>query len=493
MNGYKKKKASKIMLTTSLVFLSVRILAADLRGEGPRLLPEDRITQSQIVNREKTLREIREAGLAIFVTPFNKFDGHGDGPHDPNILDQRSPSAGNRPTLQGNGSFLRINGLDAQTCLECHAIVSNLTVPSRFGIGGVGGINTSAMFQPGNMNVADADFDGRAEYDGRLINPPFLFGVGGVELVAREMTQDLQELKHMALRNPGRNIVLESKQIQFGSISADVYGTLDISKIEGIDADLVVRPFGRKGDAASIREFDVGAMAFHLGMQAAEAFGGPYADADNDGVSNEISVGDLTALSVFLSSLERPQQKKGNKHKKGAALFRQIGCAGCHVPFIDTRDTHLPFKLIGAPDRPFADTFYELDLTKPPAAFVRNDIGGIKVPMFADLKRHDMGEEMAEDFSLASAQTNRVFITAKLWGVADTAPYMHDGRAFTLSEAIRMHDAPGSEASSAARNFQNLDNREKNAVLDFMLSLRTPAKPAKDLLRSKTDAPGDNR
>jgi CxxC motif-containing protein (DUF1111 family) len=226
-------------------------------------------------------------------------------------------------------------------------------------------------------------------------------------------------------------------------------------------------------------------MAFHLGMQATEAFGGPYADADNDGISNEISVGDLTSLSVFLSTLERPQRTDGEKHKMGAALFRQIGCAGCHVPVIDTRDTHLPLKLTGAPDRPFEDTFYELDLTKPPAAFSRNDMGGIEVPLFSDLKRHDMGEELAETFSLASAQTNREYITAKLWGVADTAPYMHDGRAFTLLEAIRLHDNPGSEASSAAKNFETLDNPGKNAVLNYLLSLKTPENPAKDLLRGK--------
>ena len=470
------------MLTTSVIFLSAPILGADLLGEGPRLHPQGRITQSQIVNGEKTLREIRLSGLAVFTTPFNKSDGYGDGLHDPGILDQRSPDGGNRPTLQGNGTFLRVNGLDAQTCLECHAIVSNRTIPATFGVGGVGGINTSVMFQPSHIDVADSDFDGSAEFDGRLINPPFLFGVGGVELVAREMTQDLQNLKHLALQNPGTSIILESKQIQFGRVSADAYGNLDTSNIEGIDVDLVVRPFGRKGDVASIREFDVEAMAFHFGMQAAEAFGGPYADADNDGVSNEISMGDLTVLSVFLSTLERPKQKNKNRHRKGAVLFRQIGCARCHVPVLETHDTHLPLTLTDTPERPFEGTFYEVDLTKPPVAFARSEIGGIQVPMFSDLKRHDMGAELAETFSLASRQTNRQFITARLWGVADTAPYMHDGRAFTLVEAIRMHDNPGSEAASAARNFEDLNDRDKNAVLDFLLSLRTPANPANDLL-----------
>ncbi len=487
MDVRRRATVSQLTVLLSLVSPAAPALAEELLGEGPGLRAEDRVTQDQIIYKEKSLREIRAAGLAVFVTPFNKHDGYGDGPHDPGIFDQRSPAAGNRPTLQGNGSFLRVNGLDAQTCLECHTIVSNRTVPATLGIGGVGGVNTNAMFQPEQMNVVDTDFDGHAEFDGRLINPPFLFGVGGVELVAREMTRDLQNLRKYALLNPGASVELETKGVSFGSITADEHGTIDTRNIEGIDDDLVVRPFGSKGDVASLRAFDVDAMSFHLGMQASERFGGPGADADNDGVRNEISMGDLTALSVFLSTLERPQQKSRPQHQQGAALFREIGCTECHIPALDTAQTHLPLTLTGAPDRPFEDVFYEVDLTQPPVSFERNSLGGIKVPLFSDLKRHDMGEALAETFSLASARQNREFITAKLWGVADTAPYMHDGRAFTLIEAIRMHDNPGSEASAAARNFEGLATEQKNDILRFLLSLRTPADPARDLLTSQGD------
>ena len=100
------------------------------------------------------------------------------------------------------------------------------------------------------------------------------------------------------------------------------------------------------------------------------------------------------------------------------------------------------------PDDASQNVFFAVDLTEDPAAFERSKRGGIVVPMFSDLKRHDMGDDLAEDFHGATPQQNREFITAKLWGVADTAPYLHDGRALTLNEAILLHGG----AAAAARD-----------------------------------------
>ncbi|MBT8141532.1 MAG: hypothetical protein KJO88_04140, partial [Gammaproteobacteria bacterium] len=367
------KKNNNLILSAITGFvLTANSIAAELVGEGPNLKPESRITQQQIESQELSLDEIRQAGLLIFTTPYTKADGYGDGPHDYTQQDQRSPTAGNRPTLQGNGSFLRVNGLDAQTCLECHAIVSNRTIPATLGIGGVGGINTSAIFQPDGIDVGDADFDGVADFNGRLINPPFLFGSGGVELLGLEMTQDLQLLRQKAIENPGQEILLESKGVVFGSIIADTAGALDVSNIKGVDADLVVKPFGRKGETATVRDFDIEAMAFHLGMQANEAFGGEHADADNDGVRNEISEGDLSALSIFLTTMQPPHEHKPKHHKQGKALFHEIGCASCHQPVLETRQKFLPYTMSGNIEQPFANAFYAVDLTQKPMKFKKN-------------------------------------------------------------------------------------------------------------------------
>ncbi|GAB2898402.1 di-heme oxidoredictase family protein [Microbulbifer echini] len=475
----------KLTLMNSVVvvgLLSPTLLFANLAGEGPRLAPEDRITQGQIVEGELTLDEIRKAGLLIFSTPFNRQDGYGDGEHDSSEPDNNSAESGNRPTLQGNGTYLRVNGLDSQNCLECHSIVSNRTVPATLGIGGGGGFSTSAMLRPVNIDVIDEDFDGTAEYNGRLINPLFLFGSGGIELVAREMTEDLQHLKQYALDNPGVIVNLDTKSVNFGTIAADEHGNLDTSNVQGVDEDLVVRPFGRKGDNASAREFGLNALVFHMGMQATEKFGGADADFDKDGVTNEISVGDLSALSIFVATLDRPFQIESSKNTNGFRLFNEIGCADCHRPVMTTERRKLPFKLTGSPHTPFEDTFYEVDLSKPPTIFKSIFGAGIEVQMFSDLKRHDMGIALAETAFFQDEVQNREFITARLWGVADTAPYMHDGRALTLVEAILLHDNPGSEAGYAAQNFNNLSDDDKNKILYFLMSLRMPRDPVSDLI-----------
>jgi hypothetical protein len=432
---------------------------------------QGRITQADITGGELTLNEIRRAGLGIFAKPFNTLDGYGDGPLDPN--DTISP--GGRPTLGGNGSFLRINGLDAQSCFECHSVVSNKTVPATLGVGGVGSAVTNALIKPTYIDPADLDdLDGNAEFNGRVANPPFIFGSGGVELLGIEMTADLQRLRQQAIDSPGAPVELVTKGVSFGRITADAGGTIDTSELEGIDADLVVKPFGRKGEFATTREFDVGAMEFHFGIQPVEIVG-ENVDGDGDLVVDEILVGELSALHVFSATMPRPEMKKATTASmRGFRAFRDAGCADCHRPSLDTEERRLPLRY---PENRLdaAENVYRLiDLAAAPAEFERNERGGVKVPLFADLKRHDMGDSLAENFAAADGKTNREFTTARLWGVADTAPYMHDGRATTLAEAILMHDG---EAAEARQAFEQLDVSKQADIISFLGILRTPNRP----------------
>ena len=475
-------------MAIGFVFLPL-IVNAQLRAETtkiltevsqPRLNPEDRVNQSDIENHQLTLKEIRKAGMLVFSTPFNKHDGFGDGTPDLTIFDNRSP--GNRPTLQGNNTFLRVNGLDAQTCLECHTILSNATVPARLGVGGVGGVSQNAIFQPSNIDVADSDNDGTADFNGRFINPPFLFGSGGVELVGLEMTRDLQSLKQQAIDNPNTTVELMSKGISFGSIVANSNGNIDTSNINGVNDDLVIKPFGRKGEFATVREFDVGAASFHLGMQATELVG-QGVDEDQDGIIDELTKGDLSALSIFNTTMNRPLESKRNSHEEsGSEIFNNIGCSSCHVPELNTNTRILPYKFIGENQAPFDNAFYTVDLSKSPSDFKKNNQGGITVNLYSDLKHHYMGEALKESFSLATDRQNGEFITARLWGIADTAPYLHDGRALTLESAILLHNNPGSEAAVAGQNFKQLDEEGKLNLIRFLNTLRTPPRPNLDVL-----------
>ncbi|MHC5011781.1 MAG: di-heme oxidoredictase family protein, partial [Planctomycetota bacterium] len=228
------------------------------------------------------------------------------------------------------------------------------------------------------------------------------------------------------------------------------------------------------------REFDVGALEFHMGMQPVESVGFDV-DADGDGVVNEILIGELSALGVFVSTMERPfMERLGRAARRGQQTFADIGCVDCHKPALHTQNTHLPLRFPEERTRPFDHAYLWIDLTKAPPRFERHRDGGLTVPLYADLKRHDMGPGLAEDFSRADAKTNREFTTARLWGIADTAPYLHDGRATTLTDAVLMH---GGEAQSQRDAFAALTDDEREDLLAFLRSLRTPEAPAEDLLR----------
>ena len=102
--------------------------------------------------------------------------------------------------------------------------------------------------------------------------------------------------------------------------------------------------------------------------------------------------------------------------------------------------------------------------------------GKYYVALYSDLKRHDMGAGLAEKNGQISDDKvtgvdPRWFTTTKLWGVADTAPYLHDGRAKTLEEAIVAH---GGEAEAARQAFQAMSSDEQEHLIQFLKSLRAP-------------------
>jgi hypothetical protein len=98
-----------------------------------------------------------------------------------------------------------------------------------------------------------------------------------------------------------------------------------------------------------------------------------------------------------------------------------------------------------------------------------------------------MGADLAESFALVGDATNREYTTARLWGIADTAPYLHDGRATTLTDAILMH---GGEAQAVRGAFASLDAAGQDDLIAFLRSLRAPENPLKQLLHRAKQGDG---
>ena len=186
---------------------------------------------------------------------------------------------------------------------------------------------------------------------------PHLFGLGIIEMLADEITQDLRGIRDKATQDAatkGRPVTrnLKSKGVLYGEITAFSDGSVDTSKVEGVNADLRVRPFFHEGGTISIREFIVGALNAEMGLEAfdpdlATASAGerivtpsgmvldgslddieaPPAssesdDPDGDGVANEIPVSLVDHMEFYLLNYFKPgTYKKTDNYKKGKENF----------------------------------------------------------------------------------------------------------------------------------------------------------------------------
>jgi mono/diheme cytochrome c family protein len=342
---------------------------------------------------------------------------------------------------------------------------------------------------------------------------PHLFGLGLKEMLADEMTADLRATRQQAVdeaRTSGAAVskALASKGISFGSITARPDGTLDTSRVEGVDADLRVRPFFAHGGTISIREFVAGALQDEMGLQVVDAEliaasrGGRVvtpsgmvldgstdtiqtaptddmsADPDVDGVAGEVPTSILDYMEFYLLNYFKPAvYEQTSETARGRRLFEQVGCATCHVPDLEiVRD-----RRVGD-----AETVYDsargnwnglFSTVTPLFETIPSGDGfpAFKRPMyrpflvrniFTDFKRHDLGPGFHEREYNGTMRTK--FITTPLWGVGSTGPYGHDGRSINLMEVTLRH---GGEAQASRDAFARLNPRQRGAILAFLQSL----------------------
>ena len=69
------------------------------------------------------------------------------------------------------------------------------------------------------------------------------------------------------------------------------------------------------------------------------------------------------------------------------------------------------------------------------------------------------------------SELSREWRTPPLWGVRDSAPYLHDGRAATLEEAIAWH---GGEAEESVEKFNDLLVTDRASLVAFLNTLVAP-------------------
>jgi len=394
----------------------------------------------------------------------------------------------------------RITGPNAAACNGCHNKPAN---------DGAGGIEANVVRDPlMTGNVAD--------YIER--NTPHLFGAGAVQRLAEEMTAEMRAARAWVgeaacASGKPQSMRLQPKGIDFGTIEARPSLTepcaprFDESAVVGVDADLVIRPFRWKGADLSLRAFVREGANNELGMQAAELVGHGV-DGDHDGVVDELSVGDITALEIYVAAQPRPVTRvelaehgliepltadEIDAIAQGEALFSQVGCDQCHRPTLTIEDPvfHVPSRsplyrealFPGGQDPqaegvdPIHTISYDMTrdlpdniVEKPDGAeihlgvFAADPQGRATVPLYGDLKRHDMGPELADAIDETGTGPS-VWLTRPLWGIGSTDPYLHDGRATTLDEAIRLH---GGESAAVRDTYVALAEGERAQLIAFL-------------------------
>ena len=145
-------------------------------------------------------------------------------------------------------------------------------------------------------------------------------------------------------------------------------------------------------------------------------------------------LGDLLAFTRFLAPVGKLEPFTASAYR-GQALFDQIGCTDCHIP--------------------------SLPSSRGP------------VEAYTDLLLHDMGAALADGISMGTPQpssiegttTHTEWRTAPLWGVSLHGPFLHDGRAETLHDAIEMHAGEGLAARNA---YLALTSREQADLIEFL-------------------------
>lgn len=390
-----------------------------------------------------------KAGDALFGHEFRREDGYATSVF---------------PQLQRVHQGVR-GGLDTFSCAGCHSVG---------GPDGAGGPTQNAFLGGDGDRISSAN----------VRNAPAALGLGLVQALAAEMSKTLQTQRDEAITAAVESgapaaITLSAKSVDFGTLVAMPDGTVDTSGVEGVSEDLVVRPFGWKGSGARLRRFIEDAARIHFGVQShvlalghqsepdVDRLGsGPnWYDPDNDGIARELEEGILTAGAVYLALLETPVILPPRdpiliaRWGEGAQLFDAVGCAGCHrvdLVLTDITWEEMPDTTGGPP--------YVVNLLTDG----EGPRGTQSVKLFSDLKRHSMGAELADPYEDESGVPRDVFLTRPLWGLAETAPYLHDGRAATIPEAILAH---GGEAQASRDAFAALTPVEQASLHIFLLSL----------------------
>ncbi|MEO8772118.1 MAG: di-heme oxidoredictase family protein [Ferruginibacter sp.] len=211
----------------------------------------------------------------------------------------------------------------------------------------------------------------------------------------------------------------------------------------------MIGKFGLKANTATILTQVAAAYQQDMGVTSyvfpkESSFGQPQYDGQHD--DPEIPDSVLNGAAFYIKTLAVPARRSVTDAValQGEQIFKQINCANCHIP---TMQTAVDVSL--------------------------KQISNQRIHPYTDLLLHDMGIGLADNRPDYLA-TGTEWKTPALWGIGlfektNGIPfYLHDGRARTIEEAIVWHSG---EAEASKNKFILLSTADRKALIKFIKSL----------------------
>ncbi len=261
-------------------------------------------------------------------------------------------------------------------------------------------------------------------------NTPALFGASVIDAIPHEAILANERNQRLKLRLSGLN----GEEVPAGRAAK-------LSRKR-------VGKFGWKANIGNLSEFVRVACANELGLgNPLQAQPASLSQPDYRPRGLDLTDQQCDQMTAFIASLPRPREvipasaAEAARAVAGKKHFKQIGCTNCHTP----------------------------DLAEAQG-------------IYSDLLLHQMGEglggggssygeeqEPPDSDSDGGSTSPSEWRTPPLWGAADSAPYLHDGRAATLAEAIKLH---AGQAARSANRFTDLSDVQQEELIAFLNTLR---------------------
>lgn len=356
--------------------------------------------------------------------------------------------------LEGKAGFENVEGIasglgpvfNGTSCAECHSSPAT------------GGVSETLSTRIGTMT--DGRFDPLERFGGPTIQTKGIVGLRGLrfpgEVVPKQATI-VARRRANPLFGFGLVEAVPDEAFDFEALAQEHFTPETAGRPHEVrnlrTGHPAVGRFGWKAQAATLMDFAGDAYKDELGITTPGWFrsaDGRLIDEENPpqgdarllrfnplASPNADDIGDVIEFRNFMRFLAPPPQKPLTAQARlGQNVFRQIGCADCHQPTMRTGAN--PVKAL---DR-------------------------VEFHPFSDFLLHDMGN-LGDGIEQETA-TGREMRTAPLWGLRELPFFLHDGRAETVDEAIRLHDGQG---RGARNRYRDLPEARRRALLAFLNSI----------------------